>query len=78
MKKYLDLEFLRKVDLPPGKEVVHEGMCKGEKIQIGETAFMKKFGVQSESEYKQRMMREKRVMFHAHIGLNPGKRQPKH
>jgi hypothetical protein len=70
VKKYLDLEYLRKVDLPPGREAVHEGICRGEKIQIGETAFMKKFGVHSEAEYKQRMMRDKRVMFHAHIGLN--------
>lgn len=32
MKKYLDLEYLRKVDLPPGREAVHEGICRGEKI----------------------------------------------
>ncbi len=70
MKKYLDLEYLRKVDLLPGREAVYEGICRGEKIQIGETAFMKKFGVHSEAEYKKRMMRDKRVMFHAHIGLN--------
>jgi hypothetical protein len=32
VKKYLDLEYLRKVDLPPGREAVHEGICRGEKI----------------------------------------------
>ena len=71
MKKgYLDLETLIKVDLPPGKEVIQEGFERGKKIQIGKTAFMKKFAVNSEAEYKKRMMRDKKIMFHAHIGLN--------
>lgn len=70
MKRYLDLETLRGIDLPPGKEVVHHGSAMGEEIQIGETAFMKAFDVHSEAEYKRRMIRERKVMFHAHIGLN--------
>ncbi len=70
MKKYLDLDTLRKIDLPLGKEVIHEGFARGEKIEIGKTAFMKAFDVPSEAEYKRRMMGQNRMMFHAHIGLN--------
>ena len=73
MKRYLDLETLKRIDLPPGKEILQEGFEKGEKIQIGKTAFMKKFNVDSEVEYKKRMMHENRIMFHAHIGLNSWK-----
>ncbi|MBW2059194.1 MAG: cobalamin-dependent protein [Deltaproteobacteria bacterium] len=70
MNRYLDLDTLRRVDLPPGREVIHEGLERGGDIEIGRTAFMKTFGVRSEAEYKRRMISEKRVMFHAHIGLN--------
>lgn len=73
MKRYLDLEALRRIDLPSGREVIQEGLAKGEKIQIGRTAFMKKFHVHSEAEYKERMIRENKIMFHAHIGLNSWK-----
>lgn len=73
MERYLDLDALRKVDLPSGREAIQEGLARGEKIEIGETAFMKKFSVHSEAEYKERMIHENRIMFHAHIGLNSWK-----
>jgi methylmalonyl-CoA mutase cobalamin-binding subunit len=70
MKRYLDIEALKKTDLPPGREIVQEGFERGKRIEIGRSAFMRKYDVSSEKEYKERMIRENKIMFHAHIGLN--------
>lgn len=57
-------------DLPDaaalGREV--DDIAKG--VVIGKTLFMKKHGVSSEREYKERMMKEKKVMKHSAVGLN--------
>lgn len=39
-------------------------------IKIGRAKYMEKYGVASELEYKQQCIQEKRINFHAHIGLN--------
>lgn len=39
-------------------------------INIGETLFMKKYGVKSESEYKKKCMENGHIMKHTHIGYN--------
>jgi methylmalonyl-CoA mutase cobalamin-binding subunit len=39
-------------------------------ITIGETLFMKKFGVRSEGEYKRKCMETGHIMKHSHIGYN--------
>lgn len=69
----MDLEALGRIDLPDGKATVQEGAERGEKIQIGKTAFMKKYQIASEAEYKRKMINENKIMFHAHIGLNSWK-----
>ncbi len=39
-------------------------------IRLGRSAFLDAHGVASEFEYKQQSMRDGRIMYHAHIGLN--------
>jgi hypothetical protein len=39
-------------------------------ISIGRSAFLDAYGVGSELEYKQQAIRDRQVMYHAHIGLN--------
>jgi methylmalonyl-CoA mutase cobalamin-binding subunit len=69
-------EFQNKVDgilktpLPRGETIVAEGRAIAADTVIGRTLFMDEMGVSSEAEYKQRCIRDGRIMFHAHIGLN--------
>ncbi len=58
------------VDLPSGSSMVDEGRRIAADVNIGRTAFMDEMGVNSEREYKERSIKDNRVMFHAHIGLN--------
>ena len=39
-------------------------------IDIGRSAFLDTHGVRSELEYKQQAMRDRQIMYHAHIGMN--------
>ena len=39
-------------------------------VRIGQSAFLQKFGVESEFEYKKQAMRSGQIMYHAHIGMN--------
>ncbi len=39
-------------------------------IKIGRSLFMEKYGVSSELEYNRRSIKERHIMFHAHIGMN--------
>ena len=57
-------------ELPDMGTLNHEidGIAKN--VTIGRTLFMEKFGVSSEREYKERMMKEKKVMKHSAVGLN--------
>ncbi len=64
VKKVLDVE------LPAGETIVSEGRAIAKDIRIGRTAFMDKMGVDSEAEYKRRCIRDKKIMFHAHIGMS--------
>jgi methylmalonyl-CoA mutase cobalamin-binding domain/chain len=60
--------------LPASSELLAEGRQKAGTIRVGSCAFLKEYGVQSESEYKRRRMREKVVMLHAQVGYrDPGK-----
>ena len=69
-------EFQKKVhvildiNLPSGQSVIKSGRSIAEDIAIGRTAFMGKMGVASEIEYKKQCMREKKIMYHAHIGMS--------
>jgi methylmalonyl-CoA mutase cobalamin-binding subunit len=58
------------VELPSGAAIVNNGRSIARDIRIGRTAFMDQMGVDSEVEYKRQCMRHKKIMFHAHIGMN--------
>jgi methylmalonyl-CoA mutase cobalamin-binding subunit len=58
------------VDLPSGSSVAGEGHKIAGNIKIGRTAFMDEMGVDSELEYKKQCLKDGKIMFHAHIGLN--------
>ncbi|MBA1334983.1 MAG: hypothetical protein HPY66_0605 [Firmicutes bacterium] len=62
--------ILSAADLPDGRRIVAEGKAMAAELQIGRTLFFDKYGVSSEYEYKQKMKREGRIMYHAHIGLD--------
>lgn len=55
-------------DLPDMKTILSEGHAVAEKVEIGETLFMREYGVRSEAEYKRKMMAKHQPMFHSHIG----------
>ena len=57
------------VDLPSGSSIIKQAQAMAGDIKIGRTAFMDKMGVDSELAYKQQCLKEKRIMFHAHIGM---------
>ena len=58
------------VDLPAGDSIKQQGRSIAHGLSIGRTAFMNKMGVDSEREYKQKCIRNNKIMFHAHIGMN--------
>ncbi len=64
------IQNILSADLPPGDRIVSGGRSMAKDVQIGRTLFMDKFGVSSEAEYKAQCIKEKRICFHAHIGLN--------
>ena len=57
-------------DLPSEKEIREKAADLAENITIGRSAFMNKMGVSSEVEYKRICIRERRIMYHAHIGMS--------
>ncbi|MCP4626061.1 MAG: cobalamin B12-binding domain-containing protein, partial [bacterium] len=57
-------------ELPSGASIVKEGCCIAENIEIGRTAFMDKMGIDSELEYKRHCIKNRQIMYHAHIGMN--------
>lgn len=64
------VEKILDVELPCGDLIVSEGRSIARDIRIGRTAFMDKMGVDSEAEYKRQCIRDKKIMFHAHIGMS--------
>jgi len=62
-------EFLD-VDLPSMTSIVKEGRMIADDIKIGRTAFMAEMGVNSELEYKDQCIKDNKIMYHAHVGLN--------
>lgn len=56
--------------LPPGGSVLKEGVSLARDVRIGRSAFMDKMGVASELEYKRQCIKNRQIMYHAHIGMN--------
>jgi methylmalonyl-CoA mutase cobalamin-binding subunit len=57
-------------DLPKAASILKECRSVADSINIGRTAFMAEMGVGSELEYKRQCIKDRKIMFHAHIGLN--------
>jgi len=69
----MELKFKWKFDikdLPDMKTLSQEIDEIAEGVEIGKTLFMEKHGVSSEREYKERMMKQGKVMKHSAVGLN--------
>ncbi|MDO5115509.1 MAG: cobalamin-dependent protein [Synergistaceae bacterium] len=62
--------ILKGCELPSLSAVLEESREIASGITIGRTSFMEKFDVSSEYEYKLRCIKEKKIMYHAHIGMN--------
>lgn len=59
--------------LPSWSEVVDDARQQAADLDVGQTLFMKTYGVESEAEYKRLAKRQGRIMTHAHIGLDTWK-----
>jgi methylmalonyl-CoA mutase cobalamin-binding subunit len=55
---------------PAWSEVAGEARQRAAGLEIGQTLFMRTYGVESEAEYKRLAKRRGQVMSHAHIGLD--------
>ena len=64
------IQTVLEAELPSGASVINAGHKIANDIHIGRTAFMDKMGVDSELDYKRQCIRNKQIMYHAHIGLN--------
>ncbi len=67
---YQKVQSILETELPSGTSIVKEGCCIAENIEIGRTAFMDKMGIDSELEYKRHCIKNRQIMYHAHIGMN--------
>ena len=56
--------------LPDFNRLRQQASGLASQITVGRSAFLDEYGVRSELEYKQQAMRDNRVMYHAHIGMN--------
>lgn len=69
----MDIQINRRFnekELPDMKTIKDEAKKIASGISIGETLFMKKYGVKSEADYKRRMMKAGKIMKHSVIGWN--------
>jgi hypothetical protein len=57
-------------ELPGFNEVVRNGGDSAAQIKPGTSAFLEKYGYSSELDYKRQCMKDGRIMYHAHIGMN--------
>ena len=69
----MDLKFKWRFDIKnlPDMKSLNEEIDKiAAETTIGQTLFMEKHGVSSEREYKEKMMKEHKVMKHSAIGMS--------
>ncbi|MFV0363287.1 MAG: cobalamin-dependent protein [Suipraeoptans sp.] len=69
----MELKFKWKFNiknLPDLKELNNQAAQAAKGITIGKTVFMEKYGVSSEREYKEQMMKQKKIMKHSAIGMS--------
>lgn len=70
MKKELINQKVNYKEAPDLRSIMNEAEQIAAKTVIGETLFMKKYGVKSEAEYKEQMVKEHKIMKHSQIGWN--------
>lgn len=56
--------------LPAGRDVMREGRELCGQVELGQTVFLREAGMASEYHYKRACVRDGRIMYHAHIGMN--------
>lgn len=64
------IRHLLQDDLPKADNLVSEGLKLAREATIGRSAFMDSYGVNSEEQYKRQCMKDKRIMYHCHIGMS--------
>jgi methylmalonyl-CoA mutase cobalamin-binding subunit len=67
---YATIQLATRVSLPDFNLLRSQAQSLAAQISIGRSAFLDTYGVQSELEYKQQAIRDKQIMYHAHIGMN--------
>jgi methylmalonyl-CoA mutase cobalamin-binding subunit len=63
------LQDILKIELPPGCQIVRDGFQLAKEIRIGRSLFLKEMGEKSEYDYKRKCIREKKITYHAHVGM---------
>jgi methylmalonyl-CoA mutase cobalamin-binding subunit len=61
---------LVQTSLPDFNQLRNQARDLAGQVRIGQSAFLQKFGVESEFEYKRQAMQSGQIMYHAHIGMN--------
>ncbi|MDY0093165.1 MAG: cobalamin-dependent protein [Candidatus Vecturithrix sp.] len=64
------MQTILTAELPTAEAIISQGHVMAKDLRIGRTAFFDKMEVASEAEYKQRCIRAKQIMYHAHIGMS--------
>lgn len=71
MEKSIDLvRESAAFSLPDFNQLRHQAIDLASQVTIGRSAFLDKYEVQSELEYKEQSVRDNHIMYHAHIGMN--------
>jgi len=69
-QKIDSIRHLVQTSLPDFNRLRNEARDLAGQVRIGQSAFLQKFGVESELEYKRQAMQGGQIMYHAHIGMN--------
>ena len=64
-----NIQEILKIELPPGHQVVRDGYQLAKNIRVGRSSFLKEMGESSEYDYKCKCIREKKITYHAHVGM---------
>jgi methylmalonyl-CoA mutase cobalamin-binding subunit len=63
------IQEILKIELPSGHQVVRDKYQLAKNVRVGRSSFLKEMGESSEYDYKCKCIREKKIMYHAHIGM---------
>lgn len=66
----LDLEPALATPLPDHNRLRQRARDSARQLEVGCSAFLREQGVASELEYKRQAIRDGRIMYHAHVGMN--------